>query len=46
MCKIVGSFSSDTSLNNALVHACVCRGKKNMLLSEKNMFYFTHTHKI
>ena len=47
MRKIVRSFTSDTALNDVLVHALVCRIRKNKKTRFKytNVFLFhTHTH--
>jgi len=46
MRKIVCSFTSDTALNDVLVHALVCRIRKktNAFQMHKRLFYSTCTH--
>jgi len=44
MRRIMRSFSSDTGLNDASVHAYVWRRQQNTMFS-KNVCYSTHTHK-
>jgi len=46
MRKIVCSFTSDTALNDVLVHALMCRIRKNKNAFQmyKRLFYCTHTH--